>query len=449
MPDDGRRVVAAPPAGPSRGSSVEHVALAPAGQPSATGLTLGELEEMALEYNPTLEQAAARAEAARGHWLQVGLYPNPVAGFLGAEIGNEGRAGQQGGFLSQEIVTAKKLQLSRNVASQEVRQAEYAWEAQRQRVLTDVRRTFYEVLIAQRTAELAAQLVRIGEEGVRSTEALMKAKEVARGDLLQSRIEADTARVFLERARNRHLAAWRSLAAVVGAADMEPRPLTGDFQDGLSQLTWDDAFARLLAQSPQMAVAQTGVARAQAAVSRECAGRVPNLELQGTVQYDHATRDTFATVQVGIPMPIFNRNQGNISRAQAELLAAENEVQRVQLALRQRLAGVFEQYTNAHYQAEKYSRDILPNAAESLKLTNSGYKQGEYSYLAVLTAQRTFFRTNLAYLDALRELRAAATTIEGNLLSDSLQAGESSDRDLSQGAIGVPGALIEAMPELR
>jgi cobalt-zinc-cadmium efflux system outer membrane protein len=292
-------------------------------------------------------------------------------------------------------------------------------------------------------------LVRIGEEGVRSTEALMKAKEVARGDLLQSRIEADTARVFLERARNRHLAAWRSLAAVVGAADMEPRPLAGDIQDGLPQLTWDDAFARILAQSPQMAGAQTGVARAQAAVSRECAGRVPNLELQGTVQYDHATRDTFATVQVGIPMPIFNRNQGNILRAQAELLAAENEVQRVQLALRQRLAGVFEQYTNARYQAEKYSRDILPNAAESLKLTNSGYKQGEYSYLAVLTAQRTFFRTNLAYLDALRELRAAATTIEGNLLSDSLQAGESSDRDLSQGAAGVPGALVEALPELR
>ena len=144
---------------------------------------------------------------------------------------------------------------------------------------------------------------------------------------------------------------------------MEPRPLAGDIQDGLPQLTWDDAFARILAQSPQMAGAQTGVARAQAAVSRECAGRVPNLELQGTVQYDHATRDTFATVQVGIPMPIFNRNQGNILRAQAELLAAENEVQRVQLALRQRLAGVFEQYTNARYQAEKYSRDILPNAA--------------------------------------------------------------------------------------
>ena len=216
--------------------------------------------------------------------------------------------------------------------------------------------------------------------------------------------------------------AWRNLAAVVGAADLTPRPLAGDVQDGMSLLTWDDTFSQLLAQSPQLAGAQAGVARAQAALSRECAGRIPNVDLQAAVQYDNATLDTFASVQVGIPFPIYNRNQGNIRRAQAELIAAQNEVQRVQLELRQRLAAVFEQYANARYQVDKYNRDILPAAEASLKLTNSGYKQGEYSYLSLLTAQRTFFQTNLAYLEALRELRASATTIEGNLLSDSLQA---------------------------
>ncbi|OHB85870.1 MAG: hypothetical protein A2V98_24875 [Planctomycetes bacterium RBG_16_64_12] len=395
-------------------------------------MALAELEEMALQRNPTLAQAAARVEAARGNYVQVGLHPNPVAGYIGAEMGNEGRAGQQGGFLSQELVTAKKLQLNRSVASEEVRQAEYAWEMQRQRVLTDVRRSFYDVLVAQRTVELTEQLARLGEEGVKSVEALIRGKEVARGDLLQARIEADTANVLLERARNRYVAAWRNLAAVAGAADMAPGPLAGDVQDGLSQLTWEDTFSRLLAESPQLASAQAGVARAQAALSRQCAGRVPNVDLQGAVQYDNATQDTFATLQVGLPIPIYNRNQGNIRRAQAELLAAQRNVQTVRLALQQRLAVAFEQYTNARYQVDKYQHDILPNAEASLKLTNSGYRQGEYSYLSLLTAQRTFFQTNLTYLDALRDLRASATAIEGNLLSDSLQAGEASDRDLSQ-----------------
>jgi cobalt-zinc-cadmium efflux system outer membrane protein len=415
--------------GTSGPSAPEPIALPkPVAAVPAQGMTLAELEEMAIRGNPTVAQAASRVEAARGRCVQVGLYPNPVAGYIGAEIGNEGRGGQQGSFVSQEIVTAGKLRLNRSVAEQEIRQAEYAWEMQRQRVLTDVRRSFYDVLVAQRTVELIEQLARIGDEGVKSVEALMKAEEVARGDLLQARIEADTANVLLERARNRYVAAWRNLAAVVGDAAMPPRPLAGDVRDGLTQLTWDDTSSRFLAQSPQLASAQAGVARAQAALSRECAGRVPNIELQAAVQYDNATRDTFATIQAGVPMPIFNRNQGNIRRAQAELAAAQNEVQRVQLDLQQRLAATFEQYSTARYQVEKYSRDILPTAQASLDLANKGYRQGEYNYLFLLTSQRTYFQTNLIYLEALQELRTAATAIEGNLLSGSLQAGDATDR---------------------
>lgn len=402
--------------------------LPPAGQPEpsprptpSAGMSLAELEQMALRSNPTLAQATYRVEAVRGRWVQAGLYPNPVAGYVGAEIGNEGQGGQQGGYFGQEIVTNGKLRLSQNVAEQEIRQAEWNCQAQRQRVLTDVRRGFYDVLIAQRKMELAEQLLSIGEEGVKATKSLAKAQEVARADVLQAHIEAESARVLLQQARNRHLAAWRSLAAVVGVANMPPQRLTGEAWDGLRELTWEETCSRLLAESPQLAAARAGIARAQASVVRERAQRVPNLDLQTAVQYDNATKYSWATVQAGVPMPIFNRNQGNIRRAEAELMAARNEVQRVQLDLQQRLAAVFEQYATARYQAEKYSRDILPSAQASLDLANKGYRQGEYTYLFLLTAQRTYFQTNLVYLDALQELRAAATAIEGNLLGSALQ----------------------------
>ena len=153
-----------------------------------------------LRCNPTVAQAANRVEAARGRCVQVGLYPNPVAGYIGAEIGNEGQGGQQGSFVGQEIVTAGKLRLNRSVAEQEVRQAEWAWQAQRRRVLTDVRRSFYDVLVAQRTMELTEQLLHIGEEGVRSTESLMKAKEVARAAIPPHALNAASIK---ESARNR------------------------------------------------------------------------------------------------------------------------------------------------------------------------------------------------------------------------------------------------------
>jgi cobalt-zinc-cadmium efflux system outer membrane protein len=371
-------------------------------------------------------------QAARGQQLQVGLYPNPVVSYQGSEIGNEGRAGQQGGFIGQEIVTAGKLRLNRAVASQEIRQAEYVWAAQRFRVLTDVRRGFYDVLVAQRTVELAEQLVGIGERGVKAAEELLKAKEVARVDVLQSRIEADSARILLERARNRYTAAWRNLVAVVGDPSLQPTSLAGSLQDGMVQFTWEETLNRLLAESPQLAGAQAGVARAQAALSREFAGRIPNLELLAGAQFDNASGYTIAGAQLAVPIPIYNRNQGNIRRAQAELTAARYEVSRVKLALQQRLAAVFEQYATARQQVDKYTSDILPNAQESLKLVSTGYRQGEFSYLVLLTAQRTYCQTHLAYLDALRDLRAATASLEGNLLSDSLQVSESVERSPQQ-----------------
>ena len=220
-------------------------------------------------------------------------------------------------------------------------------------------------------------------------------------------------------------ATWRPSSAT---RMMQPTPLAGNLLDGMTQLGWEDTWNRLLAESPQLAGAQAGVARAQAALNRECAGRYPNVDLQASVQYDNATQDSIAGVQVGVPLPIFNRNQGNIRRAQAELAVAQQETRRVQLALQQRLAVVFEQYATAQQQVEKYNRDILPNARESLKLVSSGYRQGEFNYLLLLTSQRTFFQTNLAYLEAVRDLRAAEVAIEGNLLDDSLQSAEVAER---------------------
>ena len=79
--------------------------------PQTTFLTLAQLEQIALERNPTLSQAAMRIESARGQCQQVGLYPNPVAGYVSEEMGSGGTAGKQGAFVSQEIVTGGKLNL--------------------------------------------------------------------------------------------------------------------------------------------------------------------------------------------------------------------------------------------------------------------------------------------------------------------------------------------------
>lgn len=375
---------------------------------------------MALQNNPTLSQAQARVQAARGIWQQVGLYPNPVAGYSGGEMGNEGAAGQQGGFVGQEFVTGGKLRLNRQVACQEIIRLQRELAAQQFRVLTDVRTSFYDVLVAQRTVELTERLVKIAEEGVQAAEALLKAKEASRVDLLQARVEGNTARILLENARNRHQGAWRRLAAVVGMPDMTPEQLAGNVEDVGLPLRWEDALSRVLSESPEVAAASAEVGMARWTTQRARVEWVPNVGVQATVQHDNASGDDITGVQVALPLPLFNRNQGNIVAADAQLIAAQRNVERVRLNLQNRLAEVFRRYANAGQQVEKYRGTILPDAKETLDLVASGYQQGEFSYLNLLTAQRTYFQSNLAYLEALLQLKSAHAQIDGLLLNESL-----------------------------
>jgi outer membrane protein, heavy metal efflux system len=127
-------------------------------------------------------------------------------------------------------------------------------------------------------------------------------------------------------------------------------------------------------------------------------------------------------VQVLMPLPIFNRNTGAIRQAQSEVVAAERAMQQLELDLQNRLAPVFERYSTAAARVRRFREQVLPIAQESLDLVRRGYEGGEFPFLNLLNAQRTYFETNLQYLESLRELRSSASEIEGLLLRGSLSA---------------------------
>lgn len=383
-------------------------------------VTLAELENLALAHNPTLEQARSGTWEAYGRRVQAGLYPNPEVGYSASEIGNNGAAGQQGIYLNQEFVTAGKLRLSSAVEAHRQRQAQHVVEAQEQRILTAVRREFYAVLAARRTLAIAEELEQVSDRGVRTTEARLEAREGTRLDVLQARIEADRARLVARTAENDHRAAWQRLAAILGLPDFQPAELAGDLERRLAPVTWDDAWARLSGTSPQLAEARAGVDRAAVALKRAEAQPVPNIFLQAGVLHDFSSDDQIANVQLGVPLPIFDRNQGNIASAQADYIRACREVQRRDLVLQRGLANVYRDYANAQAQVEKYRESILPAARESYDLSRSLFDAGETSYLQLLTAQRTFAQTNIEYVERLAELWQSVVAIEGLLLTDGL-----------------------------
>jgi cobalt-zinc-cadmium efflux system outer membrane protein len=314
--------------------------------------------------------------------------------------------------------------LSQTVASREIERLQQVLSAQQQRVLTDVRRAFYEVLAAERAVNLARDLSGIGERAFTTSKNLFETGTISEVDLLQSRIESQQAKVMLDGANNRHAAAWRQLAAVVGEPNLPPAALEGNLEQAAPELNWDQASARLLAESPEVATAHAALAKAQAALGRAYAERYPNVDAQAGAQYDNASQDTVANVMISVPVPIYNRNQGGIRQAQAEVAAAQANIERVELSLQQRLAKAFEPYRNARSQVDAYSQLILPDAKRSLDVAVKSYEGGEISFLAVLNVQRTYFQAQVAYLEALRQLRDSVESIEGMLLMDSLQMAE-------------------------
>ncbi|MHB1029145.1 MAG: TolC family protein [Pirellulaceae bacterium] len=407
---------------PSAQSSVPSPATIPHGKMPAGTLTIERLEQMAAANNPTLAQASRRVQALEGEQIQVGLYPNPVIGYQSEEMGENGQAGQHGMYLRQEVVTSGKLQLNRAVVSQEVQQARWEYEMQQWRVTNAVRSQAYDVLAAQRTMEVALELVGIGKAAEQTAEKLFEANQVSQVDVLQARVEANSAQLQLIAARKTHEAAWRRLAIVIGLPDLQPSPLGNSLDGSLPELSWNQAVAELMQQSPQLASARTGVERARAAWARACAGRTPNVETGASVRYNDESDSTTLSLQIGVPLMIYDRNQGNIMRAQAELMAAQQNVQRVELLLQDQLAEAFRDFEVARDQVAQYRQGILPDAKKSLELTRAGYQQSEFGYLELLTAQQTYSRTNLAYIARLRELWLSAVQIDGMLLTGGLEA---------------------------
>lgn len=413
--------------------------------PQTIGLSV--LEQLACEHNPTLHQAGANIEAAQGRAVQAGLYPNPTVGYVGERIGAAGTAGEmQGAFIDQTIVTGGKLELSRAKYAQEVSQTKALALAQQYRVVNSVRIRFYQLLAMQRLLDVRAQLVKVADDAVQTTEELVNVGAANKPDLLQARIEARQERVALENARTYYQAAWQQLAALVGVPELAMTRLDGDLEAAAKLPEFDAAMAHLLEASPEMHVALAELARTQFGLQRERVEPIPNVQVRVANGYDFETKSNVTSVQVGVRLPIFDKNQGNIKTASAQVAYAQADLKRVQLSLRERLARAYARHKTASALAQTYRKDNLPEAKEAYELYLDSFRKRRAAWPQVLVAQRTYFQISVEYTEALADLRGAEVAILGLLLVDGLSepanapsAGEQGQRrGREEGMLGEP-----------
>ncbi|MFO1092766.1 MAG: TolC family protein [Planctomycetaceae bacterium] len=382
-------------------------------------MTLAELRELALSGNPTLRQAQGLIQQAEGNWLQVGLYPNPLIAYSGSA--NNAPFDAHGALVQQNIVTANKLGLSREVASFDVQRARWEAQAQQMRVINEIYIRYVTVLGTQQQLATAQQLVRTAEEGVRASEQLLEGEVVSRADVLQARLQLSQTQVLLRNSRFAADAAWTQLGDVIGWPDLASRTLEGTLEDEVPEVQWDSAWQQLLASSPLLHAARARCAAADAQVRREMVQPIPDAQVMGSVGYDFVSPQFMMYgLQVGVQLPLFDKNQGNITAARGEFVAARNEIQRLELSMRDALADAFRRYESARNLVETYRQTIRPTAEENLSLAEQNYKEGEFDFLRVLTARRDLFQASIDYVAALTQLHSAAIEIQGMVLTGGL-----------------------------
>lgn len=428
--------------------------------PKSPLFTLDEAQRLAAESNPTLRQAEAEIRASKARQQQSSLYPNPTVGYTGDEIrGGSVGGGKQGFFVQQTIVTAGKLARSRDVFSKETQLAEIEAQEQKIRVETSVKTAFLRVLAAQELLDVRRDLAKIQQDFAETQRQLSNTGQADESEVLDAEVDAQRLRLSARMQENTLREEWRSLTALLGRPDLPLATVSGDLEHNWPDLNEDQAVESIATQSPANRIADASAARATAELVRAKREPIPDLQLRGGMEYNNETLGSvpFATgweaiAEVGVEIPIFNRNQGNIAAASASLDRANLEKQRVALTLRDRAATAADQYANAKLMALEYREEMLPRAKKAYTLMVEKYGLMLASNSRVLQSQRKLFDLQAEYIVALENVWTAGIALQGFLLTDGLESparpGEV-DRPIRETNLPLPGRMMsptDSMP---
>jgi cobalt-zinc-cadmium efflux system outer membrane protein len=393
-------------------------------------VTLEQVEGIARENNPTLRQAEAEIRAVKARQQQAGLYPNPTVGYTGDEIrGGSVGGGKQGFFVQQTLVTSSKLGLSRNVVANDVKLATMESDEQRMRVRSSVKMAFLRVLAAQELLDNRRELAKIAQDTAETQRRLMNTGQADDTEVLEADVEAMRMRMSARMQENTLREEWRSLAAVIGNPEMPLSTVGGNLDKDWPELNEEETVEAIASQSPAVRIADTASERAGSLLARARREAIPDLQIRAGMEYnnDQLGSVPFAKgwegiAEVGVQIPIFNRNQGEVAAAGADIERANLERRRITLTLRERAASAVDQYANARLMATEYRDEMLPLAKKvyALMVEKNGLMLA--SYPRVLETRRRLFELQASYIMALEGVWTTGIALQGYLLTDGLEA---------------------------
>lgn len=382
--------------------------IATSGAAWAEPVTLPEALDQAAGNSPRLAQARAQAEAAEARARQAGVSPNPeisleVENFAGTGPYRNVRSAETTLALSQRLELGGKRSARVAVASAERDAALLAYKRAEADLARDIRIAYAELRAAEDRAVLARDNVAQAEELARSARLFVEVGRdpplrKLRADALLAEAKAEQARTFGEL-----LTARRALADLIGSSDPELSAV--GFDEGATPPMLPPATPTL---DEQLAAAERDAARARILVAK--ANAVPDLTASAGVRRISDGRETAFVAGIALPLPIRDRNRGNIAAAGSDSLAAESALAQARLDANRAQHDARMLLGAANERVAALSGPGLAQAEEAVRLARIGYSAGKFSLIELIDAQSALnaARETLitARLDRVRALAA-------------------------------------------
>lgn len=378
-------------------------------------ISLEEALSIALEKNPQLQSARDQVDVALGSLRQSKLYPNPVLDLIAEEIPtNEIGLDQDHNIvnITQPVITAGKRKLGIKAGKQAQERDEFERDAILLTVIADTKKAFYGVIANQESLSIAQETEKIAKGIYESEKARFEAGEVPVTNSLRAEIELSRAKNLVFNAESNLQNSMKGLLAVMGIPEESLAGATGKLFMRPVELSLTDLEMKMRNNQPRLKASKKNIEIAETQLTLEKRQVIPNINV--SAGYKRLSREEMDTVQVGIeiPMPLFNRNQGNIQKGRAISRKTKSENLSVYNDLLFQLKKDFNTYQAERKRILEYNNKILPKTEESLSLILEGYKEGEFGYIDLLDAQRTWAETRILYIESLKNLHLLIADIE-------------------------------------
>jgi cobalt-zinc-cadmium efflux system outer membrane protein len=384
--------------------------LAATGSAQASGsLSLPEALSAAFAQNPELAAAGREIGIAEGERRQAGLIPNPQLSWEVEDTRRETRTTTV--TLSQPLELGGKRGARIAVAGAGQTIAQLDLERQRNGLRADVVQAFHAALRAQTALELAQQSQSLTERGLRVIQGRVTAGQSSPVEATRAQVQLAQAQAQVRRAASQRSVAYQALARLTGSPVARfDRLLATDLSPGAAPAV--EALLARVEQTAEWRLAAAQVERGEASLGSEKAQRIPDLTVSLGSQYSREDRERVNVVGLSMPLPLFDRNQGNVLVAARRADQARDLRNAVELRLRSETRSALSQWATAMQEVQAYDRTILPSAQQAVDTATRGFEMGKFAFLDVLDAQRTLIEARGLYLQALASATDARAQVE-------------------------------------